>query len=188
MKLTYAAFLPCALLAACMSAELPSSPVPAGDLTCASPSVAATEAQRPDIRALRQSVERSPLYTAAAGAGVERCAIAWQSEGRTMLDYRFRGGNALQVSRDPAIEWLEQTAHFAQSPARPPLALLADAERAAYGSDGCGIDWNDPESRPAAGTPADTESVYRGAACNCQAIVRHDAAGRVTALTLKSAC
>jgi hypothetical protein len=188
MKLTYAAFLPCALLAACMSAELRPGPVPAGGVTCADQTATATEAERNDERAWRESVERSPLFSAAAGAGVERCTIARQAEGRTTLDYRFRGGNALQVSRDPAIEWLEQTARFAQPPAQPPMALLADAERSAYGSSGCGIDWSDPETRPAAGRPAGTESVYRGVACNCQAIVRRDAAGKATTLTLKSAC
>jgi hypothetical protein len=64
---------------------------------------------------------------------------------------------------------------------------LTDAEQAAFGADGCGIDWRQPETRPPDAERV-TETIYRGDVCNCQARVRSDTAGHVAGLIVRSAC
>jgi hypothetical protein len=190
MKPHPAALLLCTAFAACTLAEPPVAAGVAAAAPCAGAADTATGPGAADVWALRQSIEHSPLYAAAAaGTGVAACTVASAGAGQLRFDYRFVSGNTLQVVRDPRIELLQQGAQFVSPLAQPALALLGEAERAAYGAGGCGIDWALPdEARPAPATPGSTETVYRGEACNCQAIVRRDAGGRITALTLKSAC
>jgi hypothetical protein len=104
------------------------------------------------------------------------------ADGRTVLAWRFRDGAALRVERDAAIEYANQQARVGKSFRGDPIAVLKRAERTAFGKGGCGIDWRRPASA-AAGT-----SVFRGAACNCEARIGRDARGRVQTLALRSAC
>lgn len=151
-------------------------------------SAATTEFQRDGARTLQARVEHAPLFAAVSGSGIASCTAAMPVDGPMRLDYRFRDGNTLQVTVDPRIELMMQSAVFLRPPVQPPLALLAAAERASYGQSGCGIEWQRPETRPSLRLPAATEQVYRGDVCNCQGIVERDGAGRVTALGLKSSC
>jgi hypothetical protein len=180
----------CVAVAACSAAELAREPGPASATleTCQTAQGTAGPTQRSAAQAVLRALAHGPFLAAGAGASVATCTLDMPGEGQTRIDVRFRDGNTLVLKSDVRIELFELTAFFVMPPAQTPLALLADAERAAYGSGGCGIDWSNPEIRPAAVAPAATESVYLGAACNCQAIVRRDAAGQVTTLSLKSAC
>ena len=81
----------------------------------------------------------------------------------------------------------DQEARFASPLAEDAVALLTRVEQASFGTPGCGIDWRQPETRPASDDPKATESIYRGDTCNCQARVRSDAAGHVTGLVFRSA-
>ena len=137
---------------------------------------------------LRRSVEMGPLYTIpAAAAGVASCRARYDSA-VVELEYRFKTGGWLHVKHDARIEYTEQEARFALSPAENPVVILAGAERAAFGPNGCGIDWRQAETQPAGDDPSATETVFHGDMCNCQARIRRDAAGRIVGLLLRSAC
>jgi hypothetical protein len=156
--------------------------------TCVESSATITPQDATALAALRQSVETGPLYLAAAApSGVATCRIDRRS-GATALEYRFRDGGWLRAQRDARIEYTEQQAGFASPPAEPALALLSRAEAAAFGAEGCGFDWRQPETQPVEGEAGTTDAVYRGDVCNCQARVRRDRAGRVVGLALKSSC
>lgn len=137
---------------------------------------------------LRRSVEKSPLFTIqASAAGVASCRVHYESA-VIELEYRFKNNGWLHVKRDARIEYTNQEARFGAPLAEDPVAILTAAEHAAFGPNGCGIDWQEPETKPAGDKPSETETSYHGAVCNCQARIRRDAAGRVTGLTLRSAC
>ena len=137
---------------------------------------------------LERAIEAGPLFAAGGGRGsLASCRVAID-EGVVSLDYRFRDGGSVHATRDPRIESSEQAARFVAPPTDDPAAILKRAERAAFGDQGCGIDWTAGETRPATDERGAIDSVYRGDSCNCQARVRRDAGGRVVALTLRSAC
>lgn len=138
-----------------------------------------------ELRALQQGLPKAPLYAAAAGSGLADCSIEAPADGPARLTYRFRDGSLFWLQRDPRIELLEQHAEFAREPPADALRVLAAADKAAYGEQGCAIDWQAPETRTGAGG---TDQIYRGQTCNCQARVRRNALGRITALALKSTC
>lgn len=105
-----------------------------------------------------------------------------------MLEYQFGNGATLHVERDARSEYTDMEAGLASPPPEPVVDILMRAERAAFGTAGCGIDWAHPETQAADAKPGMAESVYRGDTCNCQARIRRDATGRVVALALRSAC
>jgi hypothetical protein len=138
--------------------------------------------------ALRKTIESGPLFAAfAATTAVSRCQIG-ADDGATFVEYQFRDGGSLRAKRDPRIEFSEFDAQFAAPPREDPITILTGAERAAFGADGCGIDWKDAETRTPDDRRAAVEKIYRGDTCNCQARVRTDAAGRVVGLILRSTC
>ena len=180
------------LLAACsalppsgQNATLPPSLV-ATDL-CKIADGTATLQDVKTINALRGNVERGPLYTIPAAAGVAACGISVES-GAIMLEYQFRDGGQLHVKRDSRIEYTEQVAHIHLAPQKNPETILAEAERVAFGAGGCGIDWQKADTKAAADDPDATETLYYGDVCNCRAGIRRDASGRVVELMLRSAC
>lgn len=133
-------------------------------------------------------IESAPLYTIpAATTGVAVCRVRYQPGGVVTLEYPFRDGLWLHVKRDPRIEHTELIALIAV-PKEQPEALLAGTERAAFGADGCGIDWRQPETQPAEDDRSVTETVYRGDVCNCQGRIRRNADGRGVRFVLRSAC
>ena len=139
------------------------------------------------IAALRSNVERGPLYTIPAAAGVVACSVNVES-GVITLEYRFKEGGRLHVKRDSRIEYTEQVARFHLALEENPETILASAERAVFGVSGCGIDWQKADMKAAADDPGATETLYYGDVCNCRAGIRRDAAGRVVELMLRSAC
>lgn len=104
------------------------------------------------------------------------------------LEYTFRDGASLHVTRNEATEYTDQEVRLASPLGEPPVAALTRAEQAAFDAKGCGIDWRTVETRKLAEEPDATESIYRGTLCNCQARARSDAAGRVLRLQFRSAC
>jgi len=180
------------LLSAC-SKELP-APKPSPALVACSvsegqPNLAALQAAK-DLRA---QIEKGPLYqTAAAQSTLTACAWRFPEGGALAQEYSFRNGSRLQVQSDAGIEYSNQSLSLAEPPAEPPEALLKQAERASFGEQGCGIDWQTPpeQAQPSATAEAGTasESVFRGKSCNCQARVRRNAAGRAVGLMMRSAC
>jgi hypothetical protein len=146
------------------------------------------EAAASDAAAWRGSVERGPLYgTASRASRVAQCSLH-QEPGVVELQYRFADGSRLRAKRDARIEYSEQELRLAAGAAVDAPSLLGQAERAAFGEAGCGIDWHRPETRSANDEPGATDAVFRGEVCNCQARVRRDAAGRVVGLALRSTC
>jgi hypothetical protein len=134
------------------------------------------------------TVEKGPLFTVPAAAeGVASCRVRYDAA-VIDLDYRFKDGDWLHVKRDARIEYTDQEARFALSPKENAEAIRAGAERAAFGPNGCGIDWRQAETQPSVDDPSTTESVFRGDVCNCQARIRRNAAGRVVGLMLRSTC
>ncbi|NML16539.1 hypothetical protein [Azohydromonas caseinilytica] len=162
------------MLAACSTAPLSDSP--------------GCEAASGEAAAWRAAVTQGPLYAVALrGAPVAACSLRQEAQA-IELEFRFADGSRLQARRDGAIELSEQSLRWAGARGGfDARALLRRAEQAAF-SGGCGIDWAQPETAPAAGEPGAVDSVYRGETCNCQARVRHDASGRVLMLALRSAC
>jgi hypothetical protein len=139
------------------------------------------------VSTLRQAVERGPLYEIAARSGVASCRIGQDSDA-IRLEYLFRDGTTLRATRNLQIEYSDQELRLATPLGENPVPVLTRAERAAFGEKGCGINWRQPESKPAADNATVTETVYRGDTCNCQARTRTDAAGRVLTMSLRSAC
>ena len=139
--------------------------------------------------ALQRNIETSPLYTIPASTtGLAACRVRYQPDGVIALEYQFRKGGWLHVKRDARIEYTEQNARFTLTSKEQPQAILARAERAAFGGNGCGIDWRQPETQPAEDDASITETVFRGDVCNCQARFRRDADGHVVGFMLRSAC
>jgi hypothetical protein len=136
--------------------------------------------QSESIAELRRTVEAGPLYTIPAAGGVANCR-GNVDEGVISLEYNFQGGGWLRVKRDPSIEYNDQEARFGSPLTEDPNAVLKRAELAAFGADGCGINWEEPEKGP-------EETIFRGDTCNCQARIRHNAAGQAIGLTLRSTC
>jgi hypothetical protein len=136
--------------------------------------------------ALQRAIEAGPLYTAAtATSAVSTCEVRHDSDAIS-LTYTLRDGGAVRARQDQRIEYSDQEARFVSPPAEAPLAILQRAEHAAYGSKGCGIEWQKPDERTRDGES--TTEVFRGNVCHCQGRVTRDARGRVTALALRSAC
>ena len=163
-------------------------PAPAASTDCVVAGAPLTAQQAREAAEWQAAVEQGPLYAAAAASPRSTCELARDADGQMTLSYRFRDGNALRASRNPAIEYDEQAARFERPPEEDPLALLARAERAAFGDGGCGIEWKPDETGAIDGQPGVTETVYRGDTCNCQARVRRGAQGQVLVLLLRSAC
>jgi hypothetical protein len=120
-------------------------------------------------------------------AGIAACTVS-VDEGAIMLEYRFKDGGRLNVKRDARIEFTEQVAQFHFPRDKDPLTVLTEAERAAFGADGCGIDWQAPDTQEIPDDSGATRTLYYGDICNCRARISHDAAGRVVELMLRSAC
>ena len=174
------------VLAAC-SAPAPSQ-VATLALACVDTGAAPAPEAAATLAALRRGVESGPLFAAlATSSGVASCRVGHDA-GAIDLAYRFGDGGWLHVKRDARIEYTAQEARFATPLAEPPAAVLARAEKAAFGAQGCGIDWAQPETRAGEAGFSATETVFRGDVCNCQASVRRDAAGRVVGLALRSTC
>jgi hypothetical protein len=172
-----------------LSACTQPAPAAATSTACVAAGAPLTPQQARDAAEWQAAVEQGPLYAAASASSPRSaCELALDADGQLTLSYRFRDGNALRASRNPAIEYDEQSVRFEQPPAEDALALLARAERAAFSDGGCGIDWKPDEVGAVDGQPGVTETVYRGDVCNCQARVRRGAQGQVLALLLRSAC
>ena len=155
---------------------------------CVAPKTPISPEDTETIATLRHSIEMGPLYTVpATRSGVAACRIQYE-DGVITLEYSFRDGGWLHVKRDSHIEFNNQEARFVLPPAEDAVAVLTRAERAAFGANGCGIDWGQKETQPAADDSTATETIFRGDVCNCQARFRSDAAGRVIGLLLRSAC
>jgi len=146
-----------------------------------------TADSRAAVDALRRAAETGPMFVAAATTGIDSCEIAVDA-GVVTLEYRFRGDSWLRVKQDPRIEYMDSEVRFGTPLTQDPLPILTRAEQAAFGAGGCGIDWKTGESRPLAEEPGASEVIYRGDSCNCQARVRHDRAGQVIGLILRSTC
>ena len=178
------------LLAACSVPPAPGqTPAPPSTLVaCVGADAAATPNDVSALADLRRSVEAGPLYAAGVTASaLVMCRVRLES-GVMALEYEFRDGGWLHVKRDARIEYTEQEAHFASPPAEPPDALLARAQKAAFGVDGCGIDWRQPETLAVEGNSGAKDTVFRGDVCSCQARIRRDVGGRVVGLAFRSAC
>jgi hypothetical protein len=140
------------------------------------------------VAKLRQTVDAGPLYAMlVAATSVASCSISIESS-RIALDYMFRDGASLRVTHDPRIEYNNQEVRFASPPAEDAVAILTRVERAAFGADGCGIDWSEADTQAAGDEAGVTETIYRGDVCNCHARVRRDAGGRMVGLVFRSAC
>lgn len=188
---------------ACLSAALPvacgapsvplsSSPVaaPPARATCVAARTDAEPVDSTRLLALRRSIERGPLYAAATAGSTSRlaaCRVEQSSEAMT-LHCNFTDGSRVRATHDPRIEYSEQVARLVASIGVPAIVALQRAERAAFGAEGCGIDWRRNEARIAPAEAGATDTVFSGEVCNCQGRIRSDASGRVVELAFKSAC
>ena len=132
-------------------------------------------------------MEKSPLFLAAAARRPFASCQA-TSEGTALtLAYRFVDAGTFTATRDSQIEYSSQDATFTTPPGEDAAAILQRAEREAFGSDGCGIDWKQPTSEKSA-DGLTTTAIFRGTVCSCQARIRRDARGAVRGLLLRSSC
>lgn len=183
----------CRLLVATSLTAAACSPMPAATQRASAPpecsgsdAVASAEDAK-TLTDLRRSTEIGPFYAVGSRAGVVSCRITRDADS-IRIEYTFRDGASLLVTRNPKIEYTDQELRLTFALVENPVAVLTRAEQAAFDSKGCGIDWRQPETAPASDDPRATENVYRGAVCNCQARARSDASGRVMRLQLRSAC
>jgi hypothetical protein len=143
---------------------------------------------RDHLASFQRAVETGPLFAASAGVtGVASCRVGAES-GVTSVEYQLRDGGWLRATHDPRLEYSDQEVHFAAPRTDDPVAILTRAERAAFGEQGCGIDWKTVETHTPDDDRSVVEQIYRGETCNCQARVRRDARGRILGVILRSAC
>jgi hypothetical protein len=166
------------------------SPAPSAGV--ASPDCTSADASAPPQAAdalteLRRSVEAGPFYALASRSGVASCRVTRDADAIT-LDYSFRDGASLHVTRNPQTEYTDQEVRLASPLDESPVDVLMRAERATFDAKGCGINWRRLETSQPTDEPGATDSIYRGDVCNCQARARSDAAGRVLRLQFRSAC
>ena len=182
------------LLVACGVPSVPISSPPAAappaHATCVAARPGAEPVDSPRLLALQRSVEGGPLYAAAAAGSASRLAACRvdQSLGAITLQYDFTDGSQVRATREPRIEYSEQVARLVAVPGLSAIDALQRAERAAFGAEGCGIDWRRNEARTAPAEAGATDTVFSGEICNCQGRIRSDASGRVVELAFKSAC
>lgn len=134
----------------------------------------------------RKSVEDGPLYKDLVTSGLKQCGVD-QDDGAVVARYSFADASSLTARRDTRIEYLQWAAHFANPQARKPLALLKSTEQAEFGSKGCGIDWQHPETEKGESSGS-RDTVFRGDVCNCQARIHRDSSGLVVGVRMSSAC
>jgi hypothetical protein len=139
------------------------------------------------VAEIRRSVESGPFYAIASRSGLATCH-ATAEDGAIKLEYNFRDGASLWITRSQETEYTDQEVRLASPLTESPVTVLTRAEQAAFDAKGCGIDWHKVETTKPNDEPDTTESIYRGDVCNCQARARSDASGRVLRLQLRSAC
>lgn len=186
------ACLSAVLLVACGAASVsissPPAAAPSPRATCAEARTDAEPVDSTRLLALRRSVESGPLYAAAGSASRLAACRVDQSLGTITLQYDFTDGSRVRATHDPRIEYSEQVVRLVASIGVPAIEALQRAERAAFGAEGCGIDWRRNEARTAPAEAGATDAVFSGEVCNCQGRIRSDASGRVIELAFKSAC
>jgi hypothetical protein len=136
---------------------------------------------------LRKTVESGPLFSELnAASPVASCRLTNEA-GRSILEYTFANGASLRSTSDPRIEYADQEARFtAPRPVADAVALLKRVEASAF-SDGCGINWDQPDTENQADSNT-RETVYRGGTCNCRARVSLRVDGQASGVSLRSAC
>ena len=137
---------------------------------------------------LRRTVEKGPLYAVSASKSAVASCVMKSESGERTLAYTFRDGGWMRVEYQPRIEYNDQEVRFASPLSEDPVPVLIRAEQAAFGAEGCGVNWRQPERRPPDDDASAIETIYVGDVCNCQARVRSDKSGRVMGLILRSAC
>ena len=179
------------LLAACSMTPLPrsaqSSVEPPAPVACFDAEASETK-DSIQLAVLRRSVEAGPLYAvASASSSVAGCRVERRA-GAVLLRYDFADGGQVLARRDDRIEYSEQVVRLVSPLVAPAVDTLKRAERTAFGANGCGIAWQQPETRIADAEPGASDVLFRGEVCNCAAHFRRDATGRVVELAIKSAC
>jgi hypothetical protein len=138
--------------------------------------------------ALQQEILANPLYKLlATQARRTDCRVTFHGPSKFDIDYRFGERNSLLLKRDERIEYSQWTARFSGALKEPAQAILERAQRWSFGANGCSIDWSETETQAADDDASATETIYRGAVCNCQARIRRNAHGRIDGLMLSSA-
>lgn len=142
-----------------------------------------------DARHLQRSIEANPLFLKPASVSrVRGCTANFESSGRFVLDYRFRGKQSLRVERDTAIEYLAIKSTFLLPAGELAESLLTQAERSSFGPNGCGLDMEHADTHPVQYEKQLNETVYQGNVCNCRGIIRRDAKQQVIGFILTSTC
>lgn len=171
------------LVAACSIAPA------AGSEPCAITGEAPSAEDARDARHLQQSIEANPLFLKPAAASrVRGCTAHFESSGRFVLDYRFRGKQSLRVERDTAIEYTAIKSTFLLAPGEHAESILTQAERSSFGANGCGLDMEHADTHPVQYEKQLNETVYQGNVCNCRGIIRRDAKQQVIGFVLTSTC
>lgn len=156
---------------------------------CAITGEAPTQDDIRDARQLQRSIEAHPLFLRPAAASpVRGCTANFESAGRFVLDYRFRGKQSLRVERDTAIEYIAIKSTFQLAPGEQAETILRQAERSSFGANGCGLDMQHGDTHPVQYEQQLNETVYQGNVCNCRGTIRRDAKRQVIGFILTSAC
>jgi hypothetical protein len=148
----------------------------------------APPARQKQVREFQQRVEAGPIYKELLLrlGEPERCGAKLDGE-NIAVSYAFRNEAHLDASISPGIEYSEQHAQFRGLDGEKALALLKQSERDSFGQDGCGIDWNRPESESKKESSSSRAVVFRGSSCNCQARILYSGKS-VAGLALRSSC
>jgi hypothetical protein len=140
------------------------------------------------VRELRQAVEGGPMFRALSTRVMWTSCQVREESGKVILEYGFSDSSQLRVERDARIEFTLQEVRFRTPVTLDAVDVLRRAEAAAFGSEGCGIDWSKGDTQPFSTDPTVRETTYRGDVCSCQARVRNDGTGRAVGLDFRSAC
>jgi hypothetical protein len=148
----------------------------------------APAARQKQVREFQESVEAGPIYKELLLrlGEPEHCGAKVTGE-NVALSYAFPKGARLDASFNSSIEFSEQHAQFRGLDREKAFALLRQSERDSFGDDGCGIDWNRPETESKTGHSGSQAEVFRGDSCNCQARILYQD-NSVVGLALSSSC
>jgi hypothetical protein len=148
----------------------------------------AQTAHQKQVREFQQRVEAGPFFKELVLrlGEPERCEAKLSGE-NIALTYAFRNEAHLDASINSSIEYSDQHARFRGLDREKALALLKQSEQDSFGQDGCGIDWNRPESESKGGHSKFRAAVFRGDSCNCQGRILYQG-NSVVGLAFSSSC
>src|SRR5262245_43562084 len=100
------------------------------------PDCAPPPQQASAVAEIRKAVESGPLFAVASRGGLASCHTT-AADGAITLEYTFRDGASMHITRSQETEYTDQEVRLASPLTESPVAVLTRAEQAAFDAKGC---------------------------------------------------